>query len=181
MSTAYVFFGDGFEEMEAFTTVDVLRRAGMNVTMVTVMEGEIVTGAHGVPVLCDVNVANCDFYDASLVVLPGGMPGTTNLEQCADLRRLITRFAEEKKPIAAICAAPSILGKMGLLKGRNVTCYPGFEALCEGANCTGGEVEVDGHIITGRGPGCALPFALAIVEQLVGAEKVAELKDAMTI
>lgn len=102
--------------MEAFTSVDVMRRAGLNVEMITVTPDEIVTGAHDVPVLCDKNVVNCDFYDADLVLLPGGMPGAATLEKCPELRKLVLDFAEKNKPIAAICAAPMILGKLGLLK-----------------------------------------------------------------
>ena len=127
MGTVYVFFADGFEEVEAFTSVDVMRRAGLNVEMITVTPDEIVTGAHDVPVLCDKNVVNCDFYDADLVLLPGGMPGAATLEKCPELRKLVLDFAEKNKPIAAICAAPMMLGKLGLLKGRKATCYPGFE------------------------------------------------------
>lgn len=126
MGTVYVFFADGFEEIEAFTSVDVMRRAGLNVEMITVTPDEIVKGAHGVPVLCDKNIVNCDFFDADLILLPGGMPGAATLEKCDDLRRLILRFAEENKPIAAICAAPMVLGKLGLLKGKKATCYPGL-------------------------------------------------------
>ena len=126
MGTVYVFFADGFEEIEAFTSVDVMRRAGLNVEMVTVTPDEIVTGAHDVPVLCDKNVVNCDFFDAELVLLPGGMPGASTLEKCGELRNLVLRFAQEQKPIAAICAAPMVLGKLGLLKGKKATCYPGF-------------------------------------------------------
>ena len=153
MGTVYVFFADGFEEVEAFTSVDVMRRAGLNVEMITVTPDEIVTGAHDVPVLCDKNVVNCDFYDADLVLLPGGMPGAATLEKCPELRKLVLDFAEKNKPIAAICAAPMILGKLGLLKGRKATCYPGFEQYLEGAECTGAPVERDGNIITGKGPG----------------------------
>lgn len=181
MGTVYVFFADGFEEVEAFTSVDVLKRAGLNVEMITVTPGEIVTGAHGIPVLCDKNIVNCDFFDADLIVLPGGMPGASTLGECDDLRRLVVRFAEQGKPIAAICAAPMVLGKLGLLKGRKATCYPGFEQYLEGAVCTGAMVERDGNIITGKGPGAAMEFALAIVELLQGKEKVAELKEAMII
>lgn len=180
MGTVYVFFADGFEEIEAFTTVDVLRRGGLNVTMVTVTDDEIVTGAHDIPVLCDINIANCDFFDAEMVVLPGGMPGAETLGKSADLSRLIRRMADEQKPLAAICAAPMVLGKMGLLKGRKATCYPGFEQYLEGATATGAPVEVDGNVITGRGPATAMSFALALVEKLKGKEKVEELKEAMT-
>lgn len=181
MGTVYVFFADGFEEIEAFTSVDVMRRAGLNVEMVTVTPDEIVTGAHDVPVLCDKNIENCDFFDADLILLPGGMPGAAILEKSADLRRLITRFAEQNKPIAAICAAPMILGKMGLLKGRKATCYPAFEQYLEGAEYTGKQVEKDGNIITGIGPGSAMEFALAVVELLLGKDKVQELKEAMCV
>lgn len=181
MGTVYVFFADGFEEVEAFTSVDVMRRAGMKVEMVTVTPDEIVKGAHGIPLLCDKNIANCDFYDADLVLLPGGMPGASTLEACPELRKLILNFAEKKQPIAAICAAPMILGKLGLLKGRKATCYPGFEQYLEGAECTGALVERDGNIITGKGPGAAMDFALAVVDMMMGKEKVQELKSAMCI
>lgn len=181
MGTVYVFFADGFEEMEALASVDILKRAGLKVQMITVTSGEIVTGAHGVPVLCDKNIENCDFYDAELVLLPGGMPGASTLEQCADLRKLILEFAAAGKPIAAICAAPMILGKLGLLKGKKATCYPGFDQYLEGAEYTGALVEKDGNIITGKGPGAAIEFALAVAGLLAGEEKVKELKEAMCI
>lgn len=181
MGTVYVFFADGFEEMEALASVDILKRAGLKVQMISVTSGEIVTGAHGVPVLCDKNIENCDFYDAELVLLPGGMPGASTLEQCADLRRLILEFAAAGKPIAAICAAPMILGKLGLLKGKKATCYPGFDQYLEGAEYTGAMVEKDGNIITGKGPGAAIEFALAVAGLLAGEEKVKELKEAMCI
>lgn len=181
MGTVYVFFADGFEEIEAFTSVDVMRRAGLTVEMITVTPDEIVRGAHDVPVLCDKNIVNCDFFDAELILLPGGMPGAATLGECANLRKLLLRFAEKNKPIAAICAAPMVLGKLGLLKGRRATCYPGFEQYLEGAEYTGAWVEKDGNIITGKGPGASMDFALAVVELLQGKEKVQELKDAMCV
>lgn len=181
MGKVYVFFADGFEEIEAFTSVDVLRRAGLNVEMITVTPDEIVKGAHAVPVLCDRNIANCDFSDADLLLLPGGMPGAATLGESSDLRKLLLRFAEQGKPLAAICAAPMVLGGLGLLKGKRVTCYPGFESYLEGAECTGAMVERDGNIITGKGPGAAMEFALSVVELLKGKEMVQELKEAMII
>lgn len=181
MGTTYVFFADGFEEIEAFTLVDVLRRAGLDVEMISVTPDEIVTGAHDVPVLCDKNIVNCDFFDAELIVLPGGMPGAATLEKCDDLRRLILHFARQNKPIAAICAAPMILGKLGLLKGKKVTCYPGFEQYLDCAEYTGALVERDGNIITGSSPAAAMEFALTIVDLLRGKEKVEELKEAMCV
>lgn len=181
MGTVYVFFADGFEEIEAFTSVDVMRRAGLNVEMVTVTPDEIVTGAHDVPVLCDKNVVNCDFFDAELVLLPGGMPGASTLEKCGELRNLLLRFAQEQKPIAAICAAPMVLGKLGLLKGKKATCYPGFDKYLEGAEYTGNMVEVVDNFILGKGPGAAPAFAFAILEKYAGAEKTLEVKKGMLL
>lgn len=118
MGTVYAFFADGFEEIEAFTAIDTLRRGGLNVEIVSVTPDEIVVGAHDVSVLCDINFDNCDFFDAELLLLPGGMPGAATLDKHEGLRRLILDFAAKNKPIAAICAAPMVLGKLGLLKGR---------------------------------------------------------------
>ena len=174
MGTVYAFFADGFEEIEALTAVDTLRRAGLNVEIVSVTPDEIVVGAHDVSLLCDVNFENCDFFDAELLLLPGGMPGAATLDKHEGLRKLILSFAEKGKPIAAICAAPMVLGKLGLLKGKKATCYPGFEQYLEGAECVG-------NIITGMGPGAAMEFALAIVELLAGKEKVDELAEAMCV
>ena len=181
METVYTFFADGFEEIEALTTVDILRRAGLNVKIVSVTPDEIVIGAHGISILCDVNFENCDFHDASLLVLPGGMPGASTLDKHQRLKDLLLKFTKEQKPIAAICAAPMVLGKLGLLKGKQVTCYPGFEQYLEGAVCLDASVVTDGLFITGRGPGAALEFSLAIVKQLLGTAKVDELIAAMCV
>lgn len=181
MGTVYVFFADGFEEIEAFTSVDVLRRAGLNVEMVTVTSEEVVKGAHDVPMICDLYFEDCDFKDAALLLLPGGMPGAATLSEHEGLNQLVRDFIAAGKPVAAICAAPMVLGKLGLLKGKRVTCYPGFEPYLEGAVCTGAQVVKDGNIITGKGPGAAMDFALAVVDLLVGEEKVVELKAAMCV
>ena len=169
MGTVYAFFADGFEEIEAFTAIDTLRRAGLNVEIVSVTPDEIVVGAHDVSVLCDINFENCDFFDAELLLLPGGM------------RKLMLDFAAKGKPIAAICAAPMVLGKLGLLKGKKATCYPSFEQYLDGAECVNAHVVRDGNIITGMGPGAAMEFALTIVDLLVGKEKVDELVEAMCV
>ena len=132
MGTVYAFFADGFEEIEAFTAVDTLRRAGLNVQIVSVTPDEIVMGAHDVSLLCDINFENCDFFDADLLLLPGGMPGAATLDKHEGLRKLLLDFAAKGKPIAAICAAPMVLGKLGLLKGRKATCYPSFEQYLTG-------------------------------------------------
>ncbi|MDR3119187.1 MAG: DJ-1/PfpI family protein [Mediterranea sp.] len=181
MDTIYVFFADGFEEIEALTPIDVLKRAGLNVEAVTVTDDKVVTGAHGVPVVCGSYFQDCDFSNAALLLLPGGMPGAETLSKHEGLNNLVRGFVKEGKPVAAICAAPMVLGKLGLLKGKKVTCYPGFEQYLEGAECTGAQVEKDGRIITGIGPGGAMDFALAIVELLQGKDKVAGLEEAMCI
>lgn len=177
----YVFLADGFEEVEAFTAVDVLRRAGLDVQLVSVTNDEIIRGAHDISVLCDRNIENCDFFDAELLLLPGGMPGASTLGKCDDLKRELLRCAEQSKPIAAICAAPMVLGALGLLQGKRATCYPGFEAYLEGAEVTGAMVERDGQIVTAKGPGAAMEFAFALVEMLLGADKVKELREAMIV
>ncbi len=181
MGTVYVFLADGFEEVEAFTAVDVMRRAGLKVQVISVTPNEIVRGSHDISVLCDRNIDNCDFFDAELLLLPGGMPGAAALGECKELGRLLLNFNEHKKPIAAICAAPMVLGKLGLLKGRKATCYPGFEDYLEGARYTAALVEKDGNIITGKGPGAAFAFAFTVVESLLGQEVVAEVKHKMCI
>lgn len=181
MGIVYAFFADGFEEIEAFTAIDTLRRAGLNVEIVSVTPDEIVVGAHDVSVLCDINFENCDFFDAELLLLPGGMPGAATLDKHEGLRKLILDFAAKGKPIAAICAAPMVLGKLGLLKGKKATCYPSFEQYLDGAECVNAHVVRDGNIITGMGPGAAMEFALTIVDLLVGKEKVDELVEAMCV
>ena len=118
MKKVYVFFADGFEEIEALTSVDVLKRAGADVVMVSVTPNEIVTGAHDVPVLCDKNIESCDMMDADLLLLPGGMPGAQTLGECEYLCKALKRQAAEGKPVAAICAAPMVLGKLGILNGK---------------------------------------------------------------
>ena len=179
MGTAYVFFADGFEEVEALASVDVMRRAGLDVATVTVTPSLTVTGAHGVPVVCDVALDQCDFDSASLILLPGGLPGATTLDACEPLKQQILNFDAQGKAVAAICAAPMVLGKLGVLRGRKATCYPGFDVYLDGADYTGELTVTDGHIITGKGPAAALPFALAVVNYLCGPAKVAELKQAM--
>ena len=119
--------------------------------------------------------------DAEMIVLPGGLPGATNLDAHEGLGKLIMTFAEAGRPLSAICAAPLVYGKRGLLKGKKVTCYPGFEKYLEGAEYTAALVEKDGNFITGKGPGAAMAFSFAIAEKYVGAEKVTELKQGMMI
>ena len=181
MKTIFVFLAEGFEEIEALTPVDVLRRAGLSVQTVSVMDEQVVAGAHGVPVLADKMFAEINPEDAEMILLPGGLPGATNLDAHEGLSRMILDFAAAEKPLAAICAAPLVLGNRGLLQGKKATCYPGFETYLQGAEYTAALVEKDGNVITGKGPGAAMEFAFAIVEKYCGIEKVNELKQGMMI
>ena len=181
MKTIFVFLAEGFEEIEALTPVDVLRRAGLSVQTVSVMDEQVVAGAHDVPVLADKMFAEINPEDAEMILLPGGLPGATNLDAHEGLSQLILDFAEADKPLAAICAAPLVLGNRGLLQGKKATCYPGFETYLQGAEYTAALVEKDGNIITGKGPGAAMEFAFAIVEKYCGMDKVNELKQGMMI
>lgn len=181
MKTIFVFLAEGFEEIEALTPVDVLRRVGLSVQTVSVMDEQVVAGAHGVPVLADKMFAEINPEDAEMILLPGGLPGATNLDAHEGLSRMILDFAAAEKPLAAICAAPLVLGNRGLLQGKKATCYPGFETYLQGAEYTAALVEKDGNIITGKGPGAAMEFAFAIVEKYCGIDKVNELKQGMMI
>ena len=181
MKTIFVFLADGFEEIEAITPIDVLRRAGLNVQTVSVMEEQIVAGAHGIPVVADKMFANIHLEDAEMLLLPGGLPGATNLDAHQGLSNMIMAFASEEKPLSAICAAPLVFGNRGLLQGKKATCYPGFESYLTGAEYTAALVETDGNFITAKGPGAAMDFAFSIVEKYCGIEKVNELKSGMMI
>ena len=181
MKTVYLFLATGFEEIEALTIVDMLRRAEIDITTVSISRNLQVEGAHGITVTADCTWVELSTEDADWLILPGGMPGTKHLGECKPLVSLLQRQAAANKNIAAICAAPMILGKLGLLKGRKATCYPGFEQYLEGAECTGAPVERDGNIITGKGPGAAMEFALTVVDMMLGKEKVQELKEAMCV
>jgi 4-methyl-5(b-hydroxyethyl)-thiazole monophosphate biosynthesis len=140
-----------------------------------------VIGAHGVPVVADLTFKEVKEDEAEMLILPGGMPGANNLDAHDGLSRLITSFAGKKLPLAAICAAPLVLGRRGLLRGRKATCYPGFEGYLEGAEYTAALVEEDGNFITGKGPGAAMEFAFAIVRRACGEQTVKELKQGMMI
>ena len=181
MKTIFVFLADGFEEIEALAPVDILRRAGLSVKTVSVMDEQVVAGAHGVPVLADVMFDEVNAEDAEMILLPGGLPGATNLDAHQGLSQMILDFAKEEKPLAAICAAPLVFGNRGLLEGKKATCYPGFETYLKGAQYTAALVEKDGNFITGKGPGAAMEFAFAIVENYCGMDKVNELKQGMMI
>lgn len=177
MSKAAVFFGTGYEEIEALTVVDILRRAEVETVMVSVNGERSVTGSHSISVAMDAVLCEVEFGSLDVIVLPGGMPGTTNLEACEALMEQVDAFVAQDKIVAAICAAPSILGHRGFLKGRKACSFPNFESHLEGAEVMDRPAVIDGNIVTGRGMGAAVPFALAILEKLQGkeaAEKMAE-------
>ncbi|MBQ7324458.1 MAG: DJ-1/PfpI family protein [Clostridia bacterium] len=156
----YIFLADGFEEIEALTPVDVFRRANLPTTTVSIMESRTVMGSHNIPVIADKLFAEVDLSDADLLLLPGGMPGTKHLGECKPLCDAVISHASAGKPTAAICAAPSVLGKLGLLSGKEAICYPGFEDALVGAAISKKKVVRDGNIVTAAGMGVALDFAL---------------------
>lgn len=175
MSKIAVFFAEGYEEIEALTVVDLCRRAGIETWMVGVTDDKCVTGSHKIPVVMDMGIADADFESLDMIVLPGGMPGTKNLEACELLMEQVDAFFAQGKGVAAICAAPSVLGHRGVLKGKKACCYPGFEDHLDGAEVTFNPVEVVGNVITSRGMGCTIDFGLAIVEKYAGTQKAEEL------
>lgn len=181
MMKVYIFLAEGFEEIEAITTIDVLRRAELDVTTVSITETKEVRGAHNITVSADSLFTDCNFSDADLLLLPGGLPGAHNLNDFEPLKELLISFNERKKTIAAICAAPLVLGGLGILKHKTVTCYPGFEGELEGAKYTASALENDKNIITAKGPGAAMYFSLAIVTKLCGEEKAIELAKQMVL
>lgn len=163
----YVLLAKGFEEIEALTVVDFLRRAELEVYTVGI-GGKIISGSHNIPVFCDLDESEADTSDnLEAVVLPGGMPGTLNLEANAKVQELIDFCAENDKYICAICAAPSILGHKGLLNGKKSTCFPGFEGELEGADVQDSFVCTDGKIITAKGMGAAISFSQEIASKLL--------------
>ena len=172
----YVFLAHGFEEIEALTVVDLLRRADIQVKTVSLMEDKTVFGAHGIGVESDIMFKNIEPERCGMMVLPGGMPGTTNLCNHNYFNVVLKEYVAEGKPVAAICAAPMVLAKAGLFDGHRATIYPGMEEELVNAVSTGEKVVVDDKIITGRGPGVAADFALAIIEYLSGKEKAEEVK-----
>lgn len=166
MSTVNVFFANGFEEVEALTVVDILRRAGIETDMISVTGNIEVTGSHGITVKMDKLFEVVD-EDARMIVLPGGMPGTLNLKAHSGLKDMIYRYDSEGRYLAAICAAPTVYGEMGLLEGKKATCYPDMEDGLVGADVCFDSVVMDANYITSRGLGTAIDFALKLVSVLV--------------
>ena len=174
-----VFLADGFEEIEGLTVVDLLRRAEIEVTTVSITGSLTVHGAHGIDVMADKLFEEMKFDNQDMLVLPGGMPGTLNLGAHEGVKAELEKACEEGKFLAAICAAPSVLGKYGFLNGRKATSYPGFEPQLVGAEYVYDQVAIDGNVITSRGMGTAIPFSLALIEVLLDAETAQKIGKAI--
>ncbi len=172
----YVFLAGGFEEIEALTTVDLLRRAEIQVKTVSIMEDKLVYGAHDVGVEADILFKEGLYDRCAMLILPGGMPGTENLCNHRELNEELKDFYAAGKPVAAICAAPMVLGRAGLLEGHTATIYEGMEDELAGAVHSSQKVVVSGNVITSKGPGTAMDFALALIAYLKGDEKAEEIK-----
>ena len=179
MKKIAIFLAEGYEEIEALTVADICRRCGLDVRLVSVTEERWVRSSHNVNVEADLCFSQADFGEYDMLVLPGGMPGTRNLEAHEGLMRQVDAFHAAGKYIAAICAAPSIFGHRGILKGRKACSYPGFESHLEGVEVTAGPVEVSNHVITSRGMGTAIDFALVIAGIFCGRDKAEEMARAV--
>ena len=175
MSKIGIFFAEGFEEIEALTVVDICRRCDIEIEMVSAYGEKQVLGSHDILVGVDKGIEEADFSSYDMIVLPGGGKGTKGLEACAPLMEKVDEFYNTGKYIAAICAAPSIFGHRGILKGRRACSYPTFESHLEGATVTAGPVAVDGKVITSRGMGTSIDFALAIAEVFCGKEAARDM------
>lgn len=180
MKKVILFFADGTEEVEALTAVDLLRRAGAEVTLAGV-GGKELTGSHGIRITADIAAEDIDSFDFDMAVVPGGLPGTTHLDESAAVDKTLAEVHKNGGYLAAICAAPLVLGKRGYLKNKEAVCYPGFESYLTGAvkPCDGTRVCTDGKIITGAGAGVATEFALALIMALYGVEKANAIRSAI--
>ena len=181
MAKIAIFLADGFEEVEAFAPVDILRRGGLEVSMVSIMGRKTVNGSHGINTEADLLLEELDFADMDMLILPGGKQGTENLRSCTLLHEKLREFDAAGKYIAAICAAPTVFGKLGLLKGKKATCYGGMEGMLEGAEALTDPVVVDGHIITSRGMGTSIAFGLKLLELFTDAATAENMAKAVMV
>lgn len=179
MAKVYQFIANGSEEIESLTTIDVLRRAGIETVTVSITGNEFAELSHGVTIKCDTTIEAADLSDADMLLLPGGLPGADYLLHHEGVRKALLAQNAAGKKIGAICAAPLVLGGLGLLKGKKATCYPGFEKYLTGAEYTADIVTVDSNIITGEGPAAAFAFAYALLEQIAGSKHVAPIREGM--
>lgn len=179
MAKVYEFLANGFEEIEGLAPVDILRRGGVDVKTVSVTGSEFVETSHGVTVKADLKFEDAQLDDADMLLLPGGMPGSKNLNAHEGVREALKKQYAAGRRIGAICAAPLVLGSLGLLKGRKATCSPGFQEYLTGAEYTGELFQEDGKIITGEGPAATLPYAYKILSYFVGDDAVKALEKKM--
>lgn len=180
MAKVYVFMADGFEDVEALIPVDVLRRGGVEVVTVSTTEFPSVESAHGVSIETDLLFEQCDFSDADLLMLPGGMPGASNLFAHEGVCNAVKAQAAAGKKVSAICAAPAVvLAPLGILDGKRATCYPGFESALEKATYTGDLVTVDGNVTTAEGPAAAFPYAYELLAQLTDKQTADQIAEGM--
>lgn len=179
MKKTAIFFAQGYEEIEALTVVDMLRRAKIQIDMVSITGERLVESSHKVTVETDLLLEDCALMDYDMLILPGGLPGTVHLGECTKLTDALIAFHKAGKPLAAICAAPSILGQLGILEGKRATCYPGFEEKLLGAVHVEEPAVTDKTVITGRGMGAAIEFAAEIITYLEDADKAAQIKKAI--
>ncbi len=172
----YIFLANGYEEVEALATADVLRRGGVEIALVSMQESREAKGSHGICVLADSTFKEGAYEDADVLILPGGMPGTKTLDGHKGLAEVIKSQFNKGKLVAAICAAPSVLGHLGILKGRKATCFPGFEKELGGAEFVDRPAVIDGNVVTGKSMGTAVDFGLAVYAKLCGEDKASELE-----
>lgn len=175
MKKAYLFLATGFEEVEALTVVDILRRGNVDCKTVSITGDYDVTSSHAVTIRADLVFDEQDLSDADMLIMPGGIPGTPNLKAHKGLEKLIQQYNEKRKYLAAVCAAPGIYGEMGLLEGKNATCYPGMEEALQGANYLTNRVVCDGQFITSRGMGTCIDFGLTLLEKLTDKDTADEV------
>ena len=181
MKQIMIHLAEGFEEIEAVTIIDVLRRAGLNVVTVSITGNRMVKGSHNIEMKADFLFEDVDYTKGEMIILPGGMPGSKNLNDHIGLKSQILEYHANGKYLAAICAAPIVFGNLGILKGKRAVCYPGYEAQLLGAKVQSNSYVVDNKIITGRGAGVALQFSLEIVRILKGEESSIQLRKAMLV
>ena len=182
MAKVYVFLADGFEDVEALIPIDVLRRGGVEVVTVSTTEFPLVESAHGVSIEADIQFDQADYADADLLMLPGGMPGASNLFEHEGVCQAVKAQFEAGKKVAAICAAPAVvLAQLGVLNDKKATCYPGFEKALDtaGATYTGDLVTVDGNVTTAEGPAAAFPYAYELLTQLVDKQTSDQIAEGM--
>ncbi len=175
MKKVYLFLATGFEEVEALTVVDILRRGNVDCKTVSITGDYDVTSSHAVTIRADLVFDEQDLSDADMLIMPGGVPGTPNLKAHKGLEKLILQCNEKRKYLAAVCAAPGIYGEMGLLEGKNATCYPGMEEALQGANYLTNRVVCDGQFITSRGMGTCIDFGLTLLEKLTDKDTADEV------